>query len=382
MRLDKLFEFFASLKLSVVLLTLAGVLVFWGTLAQVKLGLYQAQHEFFRSFLIYWSPAGSGLRLPIFPGGYTLGFLLLLNLLASQIKTFELSWKKFGLQLVHVGIMLLLVGQLATDLLSVESTMHIREGGSKNYSEMDRYAELVVIESLPGDRERVTAIPQSQLGDGKEFRPADLPFAIRVQRYFPNSRVGQRDATMSLPPAATQGVGAQAFVQPAPPETAMNRRDMPSAVVELAGSAGSLGTWLATYWLERPQTFTVEGRSFQISMRPRRLYKDYTIHLDSFRHEVYPGTKIPKDFSSMVRVINHRTGEERPVRIYMNNPLRYGGETYYQASFDQDDKGTVLQVVRNPSWLTPYFGCLIVGIGLGWQFLAHLVPYLKRKAVS
>lgn len=379
MRLDKLFEFFASLKLSVVILTLSGVLVFWGTLAQVKLGLYQAQHEFFRSFLIYWSPAGSDLRIPIFPGGYTLGFLLLLNLIASQIKTFELSWRKFGLQLVHVGIMLLLVGQLATDLLSVESTMHIREGGSKNYSEMDRFAELVIVEELPGDKQRVTAIPQNQLADGKEFRPADLPFTVRVQRYFPNSRVGQRDATTPLPAAATQGVGAQAFVQPAPLETAMNRRDMPSAIVELISPGGSLGTWLATYWLERPQSFTVEGRHFQISMRPRRLYKDYTIHLESFRHEVYPGTRIPKDFSSMVRVVNHRTGEERPVRIYMNNPLRYGGETYYQASFDQDDKGTVLQVVRNPSWLTPYFGCLIVGVGLCWQFLAHLIPFLKRK---
>ncbi|MFN3409887.1 MAG: cytochrome c biogenesis protein ResB [Limisphaerales bacterium] len=379
MRLDKLFEFFASLKLSVVILTLSGVLVFWGTLAQVKLGLYQAQHEFFRSFLIYWSPAGSDLRIPIFPGGYTLGFLLLLNLLASQIKTFELSWRKFGLQLVHVGIMLLLVGQLATDLLSVESTMHIREGGSKNYSEMDRFAELVIVEELPGDKQRVSAIPQKQLADGKEFRLADLPFTVRVQRYFPNSRVGQRDATTTLPAAATQGVGAQAFVQPAPLETAMNRRDMPSAIVELIRPGGSLGSWLATYWLERPQSFTVEGRNFQISMRPRRLYKDYTIYLESFRHEVYPGTRIPKDFSSMVRVVNHRTGEERPVRIYMNNPLRYGGETYYQASFDQDDKGTVLQVVRNPSWLTPYFGCLIVGIGLCWQFLAHLIPFLKRK---
>jgi hypothetical protein len=382
MRLEKLFEFFASLKLSVVILTLSGVLVFWGTLAQVKLGLYQAQHEFFRSFLIYWSPAGSDLRIPIFPGGYTLGFLLLLNLLASQIKTFELSWRKFGLQLVHVGIMLLLVGQLATDLLSVESTMHIREGGSKNYSEMDRFAELVIVEELPGDKQRVTAIPQNQLADGEEFRLADLPFTVRVQRYFPNSRVGQRDATTPLPAAATQGVGAQAFVQPAPPETAMNRRDMPSAIVELISSGGSLGTWLATYWLERPQSLSVDGRHFQISMRPRRLYKDYTIYLESFRHEVYPGTRIPKDFSSMVRVVNHRTGEERPVRIYMNNPLRYGGETYYQASFDPDDKGTVLQVVRNPSWLTPYFGCLIVGIGLCWQFLAHLIPFLKRKVAS
>lgn len=379
MRIDKIFDFFASLKLAVVVLTLGLILVFWGTLAQVQLGLYQAQNDFFRSFLIYWSPPGSGLKLPIFPGGYTIGFVLLLNLIAAQIKTFDLSRNKVGLQLVHFGVILLLIGQLATDLLSVESTMHIREGGSKNFSEMDRYYELVVTETLPGDKQRVTAIPESQLQNGREFRNASLPFAVRVNRFYPNSRVGRREENAVLPAAAANGLGPQVVLQEVPLETEMNRRDMASAVVEVLGDQGSLGTWLASLWIEQPQPIQHEGRTFAINLRPRRLYKDYTIQLESFRHEVYPGTQIPKDFSSMVRVKNPRTGEDRPVRIYMNNPLRYGGETYYQASFDPDDKGTVFQVVRNPGWLTPYLACVLVGVGLVWQFLVHLIPFLKRK---
>ena len=56
MVLDALIKFFTSLRLTVVCLALALVLVFWGTLAQVDLGLYKAQNEFFRSFLIYWGP--------------------------------------------------------------------------------------------------------------------------------------------------------------------------------------------------------------------------------------------------------------------------------------------------------------------------------------
>ncbi len=54
MFLDRLIAFFTSLKLTVVCLTLAMVLVFWGTLAQVDLGLYKVQAEFFRSFVIFW----------------------------------------------------------------------------------------------------------------------------------------------------------------------------------------------------------------------------------------------------------------------------------------------------------------------------------------
>jgi len=59
--------------------------------------------------------------------------------------------------------------------------------------------------------------------------------------------------------------------------------------------------------------------------------------------------------------------------------LRYQGETFYQASYDPDDGGSILQVVHNPSWLTPYLSCVMVGVGLTWQFLSHLIPFLKRR---
>jgi hypothetical protein len=43
-------------------------------------------------------------------------------------------------------------------------------------------------------------------------------------------------------------------------------------------------------------------------------------------------------------------------------------------------RGTsVLQVVKNPSWLTPYAGCVIVAAGLLWQFLYHLSKFLKKR---
>ncbi|MFO1513856.1 MAG: cytochrome c biogenesis protein ResB [Verrucomicrobiota bacterium] len=116
-------------------------------------------------------------------------------------------------------------------------------------------------------------------------------------------------------------------------------------------------------------------------MRPERYYKPFSIHLLEFRHDKYPGTDIPKNFSSRVRLSHPEKKENREVLIYMNSPLRYGGETYYQASFDQDNQGSILQVVRNPSWLTPYFACVLVSIGMIYQFLSHLIGFaVKRKA--
>ena len=76
--------------------------------------------------------------IPAFPGGYLLGGMLLVNLLAAHITRFQFSRKKLGIVLVHSGIVFLLVGQLFTDVLSRESAMRLAEGETKSYSESDR----------------------------------------------------------------------------------------------------------------------------------------------------------------------------------------------------------------------------------------------------
>ena len=156
--LDRLIRFFTSMRLTVVCLALALVLVFWGTLAQVELGLYRAQNEFFRSFFIYWGPKGASWSIPVFPGGYLVGGVLLINLIASQIKRFSFTASKIGLWMVHVGLILLLLGQLLTDLLSRESTLHLREGEAKNYS-VDRARDRAGRNGCHGRRRRTKSLP-------------------------------------------------------------------------------------------------------------------------------------------------------------------------------------------------------------------------------
>jgi hypothetical protein len=71
--------------------------------------------------------------------------------------------------------------------------------------------------------------------------------------------------------------------------------------------------------------------------------------------------------------------EHRKVRIFMNHPLRHDGDTYYQSGFEQDNMGTVLQVVRNPGYQAPYVACVVMSIGMIWQFVLHLVGFIRRK---
>lgn len=379
--LGRLIRFFTSMRLTVVCLALALVLVFWGTIAQVELGLYRAQNEFFRSFFIYWGPKGVSWRIPVFPGGYLVGGALLINLLALQFKRFAFTAGRIGLWLVHFGLILLLLGQLLSDLLSQESILHLREGEAKNYSETEREAELAVIDVTDSDADRVVAIPQAVLATRQSVRLGSLPFTLRVRQFFANSAVQNRPADAPQPPAATRGVGSQVTVTEQPRVTGAEQRDVPSAVVEIETPQDSLGTWLVSELVDQSQSFTWNNRTYQLVLRPRRHYKHYSIQLLQFRHDVYPGTDIPRSFSSRVLLQSPRTGERREVMIYMNNPLRYAGETYYQSGFDPDNRGTILQVVRNPGWLTPYLSCVLVGAGLLVQFAAHLLRFaFKRRA--
>ena len=100
---------------------------------------------------------------------------------------------------------------------------------------------------------------------------------------------------------------------------------------------GSFGTWLVSDALGAPQTFSCAGRTWLITLRPARYYKPYSVTLQKFTHERYAGTEIPKNFSSRVTLIDPERSVNRDVLIYMNHPLRYRGETFYQAGFEKDD---------------------------------------------
>jgi hypothetical protein len=387
--LDRVFQFFASLKLTVACLALSVLLVFVGTLAQVNQGLYQAQERYFRSFFVWWGPPGADWQIPISPGGYLVGGVLVLSLVAGHLKRFKFAPAKLGIFLAHIGLILLLLGQLATDLLSKESLLQLREGQTKNYSDSHQENELVFItDAAQAGFDRVISIPESYLAAGDEIRHPSLPFSVRVKRYYINSRLRERaSATSQEPPVANQGVGPQVTLHPLLATKKTDERNFPSAVLELAGPQGALGTWLVSSWLTQPQEISGLEQPWRLALRWKRFYTPYSIQLLKATHEVYRGTDIPKNFQSRVRIENPVSGENREVDIYMNNPLRYEGLTYYQYQMGPDERdarvGTsTLQVVRNPSWLTPYLGCVLVGAGLVIQFMKHLLSFLHQRRTA
>jgi hypothetical protein len=546
--LRKVWDLFTSVKLAVVLLALGGWLVYAGTMAQVNEGLYLAQVRWFKSWWVIRQTGDHWSSLPLFPGGYTIGVLFLVNVICAHFRRFKsppgglvgmvthyllvfvalwltthfLLWnplwlfmayaalivvdigvwrdgsgKKIGVDAVHLGVIALLVGQLATDIWSVESHMSFAEGESRNFSEHHHDSELVFVrDDENGAREKVVAIHQSLLAKGKTVADPNLPFTARIVDYAPNTNVVERaqaikdlgmlrgalatmegkyatpeqimaeakqvfaeggkiqiwrsvlaelgekadidplpaverinadparaaklsaalkarfraemieafkarpsaeanyaaqmildgkDITETEPPVpGDQGAAQRFFMLPRVVAKGMDDRNIPGALIEISANGAKLGTWLVSPTL-REQKFTVGDKEWRLGIRFERHYHPFYVTLQKTTHEKYEGTEIPKDFRSTVHIAAPNAAENRDrVEISMNSPLRYAGLTFFQHQMGRDaagaDRGTsTLQVVRNPGWFTPYYGCALVGYGMMRHFLMHLVAFTTRR---
>jgi ABC-type transport system involved in cytochrome c biogenesis permease subunit len=306
-------------------------------------------------------------------------------LLAGCVMVFR---KRAGIVLLHGGIALMMLSELVTGISAEESRMAIAEGQTVNYSDDIRTTELAVIDRSPAEHDRVTVVPASLLvanvGEGEPINHPDLPFKIQVHRWLQNSQL--RSPTPNETNPATAGFGTRQIADAVRPATGVGedaqKVDFSAAYIELFSkeTGRSLGTYLTSQWLNE-QPVEVDGRTYDFGLRFKRIYHPYSLTLKEFRFDRYMGTNTPKNYSSHVVFKDPRYNVDREVRIWMNNPLRYSGRTFYQSGFDETtERGTVLQVVKNPSWMTPYVSCMLVATGMLAHFGTILVRFLRRRA--
>jgi hypothetical protein len=335
----------SSLELAVSCLTCLMLLVAACTLAQVNLGTHGAVEAYMRPFFVRFR------GVPVFPGGALVGAVLLVNLIAAQSLRFERSWRKAGLWLTHAGLVLLFCGEFISGGFQVETQMPIEEGSTRSWTEHTRRFELALVDATDPRKDKVYAVPQELLERGGSIA-GPLPFPLRAAGWHANASLEQ--------------VAGKLVSFEQPPASADDAFDHPSVEVEALGQ-----TWLLSSELAARQ-FTHEGRLYKLALRAERHYLPFSLTLKDFKHDKYPGTDIPRNFSSLVRLRHPERGEDRDVLIYMNHPLRYEGKTFFQSSFGKDDTLSVLLVVRNPAWRLPYLACLLVAAGLAWHFLVKL----------
>ena len=90
----------------------------------------------------------------------------------------------------------------------------------------------------------------------------------------------------------------------------------------------------------------------------------FEIKLNDFELKRYAGSMAPSSYSSKVTLIDKKNNVTLDYHIYMNHILDYDGYKFFQSSYTQDEKGTVLSVNHDPGTWPTYLGYLLLTIGL------------------
>jgi hypothetical protein len=386
----------ASLKLTVVLMALSIVLVFIGTLAQIDEGIWTVVEKYFRSafvlvpFQLFFPRDWQVHGVFPYPGGWLIGGVMLLNMtLAYFVRYNHFTWKRIGVYVLHSGLVVLMLSELITGLYAAEGMMAIDEGGSSNTVVQNRYSELAITtpsDDAPSKYLNEVVVPAPMLRkSGEELHNDALPFNVKVEKFMKNSDLHEVKSGEKTPADVGAGLHYVAVPQEEVSGTAKQQMpDMPSAYLTFTTKDGQpLGTYLVSLHL-KPQRVKIGDKTYEVALRFKQTYRDYSIHLIKFEFDRWEGTERAKNFSSNVQIDDPEQGGLQPPRlIKMNDPLRYRGETFYQQDFDhKTEQTTVLQVVRNPGWLLPYIACILVALGMTIHFGMHLTTFLARRRVA
>ena len=87
-----------------------------------------------------------------------------------------------------------------------------------------------------------------------------------------------------------------------------------------------------------PNVFIYNDMKIKATWQPATLSLPFSVCLENFHIERYPGSQSPSEYRSMVTLDDQNKNISFPFEIYMNNILKYNGYRFYQSSFDQGEK--------------------------------------------
>ena len=232
-------------------------------------------------------------------------------------------------------------------------------------------------ESGPGWWQRLTQ-GKGPLDEQGVIRDEKLPFGIKVLAYHKNAQL--RDAKQGEKNPATAGTGLRFLAVPAKASSgadAGGQVDMAAAYVQLMKKDGSspLGTYLVSQVAaaqDIPERVTVDGKTFEMSLRFQQNYKPYSHHVARCSQGRLPG------YQHATQLLVHcATGGPRPQRgpgspHLDEQPAAVRGGDFLSERLrgppSTPVETTTLQVVTNSGWMIPYVACMIVVFGMGAQF--------------
>ncbi|MEE4199050.1 MAG: c-type cytochrome biogenesis protein CcsB [Bacteroidales bacterium] len=272
--------------------------------------------------------------------------LMIINLV-GQIFSYRLyRKKKLTVFMFHLSFVLIILGAGITRYFGFEGTMHIREGEKQNQCiSRDRFLHFTV-KDLKGN----VLDSASQKLTLTQVSWDDYRYTTRVG----NTKLTLELADYKITPG---GRGVIHFLL----THGMKKED-----IYLWTGADS-----ETKPVEKPL-----GEYFVVlHYQPRIITLPFSLMLRDFILEKYPGSSSPSSYKSNVILIDKDNNTRLPYSIYMNHILKYKGWRFYQSSYDNDEKGTILSVNKDRA------GMMVTYAGYFSLFLFIILSLLNKNSL-
>lgn len=334
-----------------------------GTLAQGQIGLHESLKIYFHSFVYF-------LGFVPLPGGLLICAVLFVNLLIKFIHESEWRWVKAGINLAHVGVLVLLVGGLISFLFHEEGALVVQKNTFQNTANAYVDTDLTVLKN--GDI--LFSIPLSKV-ENAEDKSFGLPFHLKILD------ICYACAIIARPVDEVEGwqgsaKGMKLIEGKAEKRAEENLQGISFEITE-AGEAD--GKYVSFTFLPKPPVITVEGDTYSFLVERSRLPLPFSVKLDKFIADFYPGSNRAENYTSEITILEN--GQETRTVITMNKPVRIQGYTLYQSSYfdlPNGETASVLSVVKNSGRLFPYISLILISFGLG----LHLVLILMKRGTE
>ncbi|BDS06330.1 hypothetical protein NT6N_13700 [Oceaniferula spumae] len=385
---NRVFRFLSGYGLAVTCLLLLLVLTWLSTLEQPFKGLYEVQKRYYDAEAWYvvpdlpWIPQinGKPLFIPL-PGAYLVSAVLFVNLFLGGIVRIRKGWKNIGVIISHFSMISLLFAGFVSHKYSKEGIMFVMKGDTSDYAQSYYDYTIEVCEIVDGKRTKPHVVKAEYLktlesDQTRRVEFPNLPFDIDVTDWMRNSVVVQAPRD-DANPLVVDGLALQnKDVEPTEEENAAG-----CYVNVLPKSGESPKSRLLLYGpVGDPVTATIDGKIYGFTLVREIWPMPFRVKLDESVGEYYPGTRKPSSFMS---VITRLAGnDEKKFTIKMNEPMRYGGYTLYQArwSGETERPQSGFAIVKNPSDQWPKYSLYVAMLGLFIHFGMKLGGFIMQSA--
>lgn len=283
-------------------------------------------------------------KIVVYDAAWYEGVMLLLTLSLVGIMYKYKMWKKLGAFILHLAFVAILIGAALTRYFGYEGVIHIREGLSEN--------EMLTVKSY------------FSIKTEKEFFEYPLALGQIGNNYF-SYEVMVEGKTLQINYKSYRA-GAKGELNTLIVDA---RYDNKLKTVKIEGGAG---------WIEPPVVVRFDDVKIELAWGSKVIALPFSFKLLDFELQRYPGSQSPSSYASELEVIDNST--TFPYRIFMNHPLTYKGYKFFQSSYDLDEKGTILEVNKDPGKWPTYFGYFLLCVGFVGNFFTKGSRFVKLRA--